>query len=90
MARKNDHSYFANKECPYYPCHKTADENEFNCLFCYCPLYALGDRCGGNFCYMENGVKDCSNCLVPHSKGGYDYIIKNFPKIAEMAAKKTE
>lgn len=90
MARKNDHSYFANKECPYYPCHKTADENEFNCLFCYCPLYALGDRCGGNFRYMENGVKDCSNCLVPHSKGGYDYIIKNFPKIAEMAAKKTE
>ena len=90
MARKNDHSYFANKECPYYPCHKTADESEFNCLFCYCPLYALGDRCGGNFCYMENGVKDCSNCLVPHSKGGYDYIIKNFPKIAEMAAKKTE
>ena len=88
MERKNDHSYFANKDCPYYPCHKTADEGEFNCLFCYCPLYALGDRCGGNFCYMENGIKDCSNCLLPHSKGGYDYIIKNFTKIAEMAAKK--
>ena len=21
-------------------------------------------------------VKDCSNCLIPHSKNGYDYIIE--------------
>lgn len=90
MARKNDHSFFANTECEYYPCHKTADSDEFNCLFCYCPLYALGDQCGGNFRYMENGVKDCSNCLIPHSKRGYDYVIKNYSKIAELAAKNRE
>ncbi len=23
-------------------CHKNADPDDFNCLFCYCPLYALG------------------------------------------------
>ena len=37
------------------PCHKTVGES-FNCLFCYCPLYALGDQCGGNFTYIE-GVR---------------------------------
>lgn len=26
----------------------------------------------------ENGekIKDCSNCIIPHSEGGYDYVIK--------------
>lgn len=82
------YAYYQNKECPYFPCHKNANEEFFNCLFCYCPLYALGDKCGGNFVYLENGIKDCSNCLVPHSKGGYPYIIKNFPKITELAKRK--
>ena len=30
---------------------------------------------GGNYVYLENGIKDCSNCLVPHKKGNYDYIM---------------
>ena len=42
------YSYFSNKECEYFPCHKGADPENFNCLFCYCPLYALGDKCGGD------------------------------------------
>ena len=50
--KQNDHTYFANRECKFYPCHSGAGE-DFNCLFCYCPLYALGDRCGGNFKYTE-------------------------------------
>ena len=87
MERKNSFDYFANRECPYYPCHEKASSEHFNCLFCYCPLYALGDQCGGNFSYTENGVKDCSACLLPHSKGGYDYILQNFPKIVERARK---
>ena len=37
-----NYSYFAHKECEYFPCHKGADPENFNCLFCYCPLYALG------------------------------------------------
>lgn len=84
---RNDHSYFQNRECEYFPCHKTGREN-FNCLFCYCPLYALGDKCGGNLAYTANGIKDCSNCLIPHSEGGYDYVLSKFGKIAELAKKK--
>ena len=44
--------FFQNKKCEYFPCHKTKNEEDFNCLFCYCPLYALGDKCGGNFKYI--------------------------------------
>ncbi|MBQ7106507.1 MAG: metal-binding protein [Clostridia bacterium] len=62
--------FFENKKCEYYPCHKGVQK--FNCLFCYCPLY-LTD-CGGNFT-ITNGVKDCSNCIVPHKAENYDYII---------------
>ena len=82
--KQNDHSYFQNRECEYFPCHKSGRE-DFNCLFCYCPLYALGNRCGGNFRYTEKGIKDCSNCLIPHSPGGYEYILSKFPEIAELA-----
>ena len=45
---------------------------DFNCMFCYCPLYFLED-CGGNYTYIK-GIKDCSNCLIPHKPKGYDYI----------------
>lgn len=67
--------FFQHRECEFFPCHKTNNEENFNCLFCYCPLYALGEKCGGNFKYIEGGIKDCSNCLIPHSPKGYDYII---------------
>lgn len=43
------YAYFQNTACPYFPCHAKASREFFNCLFCYCPLYALGDKCGGNF-----------------------------------------
>ena len=53
---ENKHyAYFCNRECEYFPCHKGADPENFNCLFCYCPLYVLGDRCGGKFAYLPNG-----------------------------------
>ena len=84
------YAFTQNKACEFFPCHKTEHPEDFNCLFCYCPLYALGDKCGGNFRYLDNGIKDCSNCLVPHNRGGYDYIIKNFSKISELAARKKE
>ena len=51
-----NYSYFAHKECEYFPCHKGADPENFNCLFCYCPLYALGRNCGGAVQYKENGI----------------------------------
>ena len=71
---ENSYKYFSNKSCQYYPCHNTKNSNEFNCLFCYCPLYRIED-CGGNYTILKNGIKDCSNCMIPHSANGYNYII---------------
>ncbi len=71
-----DEHYFENRDCAYYPCH---DAEHINCLFCFCPLYERTD-CGGNFRMLkkEDGtkVKDCSACLLPHRKEGYDYVLK--------------
>lgn len=66
--------FFQNKECEFFPCHKVIKKEEFNCLFCYCPLYFLGDRCGGNYSYLDNGIKDCTNCTFPHMKGNYNKV----------------
>ena len=82
------YSFFQHTQCEFFPCHKTAKPEDFNCLFCYCPLYALGDKCGGNFAYVGDGIKDCSGCLVPHGRGSYSYITKKFPELAELARKK--
>ncbi len=47
MPEQNKHyNFFQNKECEYFPCHKGVKEEDFNCLFCYCPLYTLGKHCG--------------------------------------------
>ena len=69
-----NYAFTQNKSCEYFPCHKIKDENSFNCLFCYCPLYLIPE-CGGNYTILENGVKDCSICLLPHKKESYGYII---------------
>lgn len=79
--------YFQNRECEYFPCHN-CDGEDFNCLFCFCPLYALGENCGGNFTYTESGLKDCTNCLLPHKARSYDYICSKFSEIAELSRKK--
>ena len=76
--------FFNNNKCEYFPCHKTNDPENFNCLFCYCPLYALKDKCGGNFRYTEKGIKDCTNCTLPHKRDNYDYIIGKFQDIVEI------
>lgn len=70
----NSYKFFKNTDCKYFPCHKVSDDSDFNCLFCYCPLYLLDD-CGGNY-DMSTGVKNCTNCLIPHKVKGYDYIQK--------------
>lgn len=82
---ENSYRFFQNKSCEYFPCHEVKDSGDFNCLFCYCPLYALGDHCGGNCSYTKEGIKDCSKCLIPHSPKGYDYINDRFRQIAELA-----
>ena len=82
------YSYFQNKECEYFPCHAGANPENFSCLFCYCPLYALGDRCGGNFRYTEDGFKDCSGCQVPHKRENYGRILEHYGEICELTKKK--
>ena len=81
------YQFFQNKECEYFPCHKGADSEKFNCLFCYCPLYALGDKCGGAFTYTEKGIKDCSACLKPHRLESYDAILEKMNLLLDMAQK---
>ena len=84
------YSFFCNRECEYFPCHKTNDPDNFNCLFCYCPLYTLGDRCGGNFRYTEKGIKDCTGCMLPHKRENYGYITGKYHEIMELAKKREE
>lgn len=79
MERK--YAFFQHRDCEFFPCHEGAGE-DFNCLFCYCPLYfAVGD-CGGNWTLTLNGVKDCSNCLFPHKKGNYDAVLQRLAAAA--------
>ena len=80
----SNYDFFQNKQCEYFPCHEGADPETFSCLFCYCPLYALGEECGGNFTYKnKKGVKDCSNCLVPHRRENYDRMTEKTALLVE-------
>lgn len=85
-----NYEFVQNRDCEFFPCHKGADPEKFNCLFCYCPLYCLGDRCGGNFHFLENGIKDCSACNVPHIRENYGRILDKLGLVMEMAKKSGE
>lgn len=82
------YAFFCNRECEFFPCHQGVDPEQFNCLFCYCPLYALGEKCGGNFSYNERGIKDCSACRLPHVPKSYGYIIGKYGELMALAARK--
>ncbi len=82
--------FFQHRECEYFPCHTGVAEEDFNCLFCYCPLYTLGEACGGNFEYTDSGVKSCSNCSFPHKRANYDALMARFPEISRLAGKRKE
>lgn len=85
--KKEDYNFFQNRSCRYFPCHPTAQPEHFNCLFCFCPLYTLGDGCGGNFRILSNDIKDCSECTLPHSEQGYAYITDRFEEIRQAEKK---
>ncbi len=85
-----EYSFFQHRKCEFFPCHETDRPQDFNCLFCYCPLFALGARCGGNYSYTEKGIKDCSRCMVPHNRGSYSYIISRFDDLADIAKRNAE
>jgi len=85
-----NYKFVQNRSCEFFPCHKGVAEETFNCLFCYCPLYALGENCGGNCAFLENGIKDCSGCLKPHRAENYDRIMERMPDVMELAKKHRE
>ena len=70
------HRFFENRECKYFPCHKGLED--FNCLFCYCPLYHQ-KNCPGNPKFLEKEgrtLKFCTNCTYPHQPENYDKIVQ--------------
>ncbi len=77
---ESDFSYFENRACKYYPCHKT---EHLNCLFCYCPMYRL-ENCLGNPAYKEKDgrvIKVCTNCTFPHQRENYKKIVEKLKGI---------
>lgn len=73
---EHSHRFFENRDCKYFPCHEGLEE--FNCLFCYCPMYAK-EKCPGNPKYMQKGertIKVCTDCTFPHRPENYDKIIE--------------
>lgn len=60
------YAYFSNRECEYFPCHKGADPENFNCLFCYCPLYVLGGiAAAANLSISRMDTKIAANVCFP-------------------------
>ncbi|MFZ5969170.1 MAG: cysteine-rich small domain-containing protein [Bacillota bacterium] len=84
---RENFKFVQNNKCEYFPCHKVNDTEHYNCLFCYCPLYMLKDKCGGNFTYTHD-VKDCSACTIPHSKGAYDYIMSKMDEVIRIGSER--
>lgn len=78
------YAFFQHRDCEYFPCHPTDHPEDFNCMFCYCPLYALGKKCGGNFRYNEKGYKDCSKCGFPHRRENYDRVVARYGEIMDV------
>ena len=89
MEEPKYYKFFQNRQCEYFPCHKGVPEKDFNCLFCYCPLYALGEKCGGNCRYTEQGYKDCSQCAFPHRREKFEAVLERYEDIAELAKRKS-
>lgn len=81
------YAFFQHRDCEFFPCHKGVPEADFNCLFCYCPLYALGEKCGGACVYLPSGVKSCEHCAFPHRRENYAAVLARFPELAALAAK---
>lgn len=73
MFDKINYHYFQHSNCEYFPCHDVDDIVNFNCLFCYCPLY-WDHGCPGNPDY-SGGIKDCSKCAYPHKAENYFNIV---------------
>ena len=90
MREQGNYSFFQHTACEYFPCHRTDHPEDFNCLFCYCPLYALGRACGGDYAYNEHGIKDCSDCTFPHRPENYDRLLARYGDIMRVVRRADE
>lgn len=82
--------FHQNTACEYFPCHKDIPVEEFNCLFCYCPLYALKGECGGDYTYLKNGIKSCMGCKKPHDRNGYEHITTHIKDLIDLVKEDQE
>ena len=80
-----NYKFNQNLKCEYFPCHTGVPTDEFNCLFCYCPLYLLKNECGGNF-KINHGIKDCSDCVKPHDKDSYQSVMNMMTLVIERGS----
>jgi len=84
--KTENYKFAQHQQCEFFPCHKVENIDDFNCLFCYCPLYMLKDKCGGNFKYT-NEVKDCSECTITHSKQhGYKHVMSKMSIVSKIGS----
>ena len=79
---ENSHRFFRNIDCRYFPCHQVSDETSFNCLFLFLSAIS-GRRLRRTFKMTAKGIKDCTDCKIPHRPEGYDYIIKKLKEANE-------
>lgn len=60
---------FTNRACEFFPCHSGIEPDQFNCLYCYCPL--IDKECPGPYKTIQGKyreeIKDCSGCTLPHN-----------------------
>jgi Zn-finger protein len=67
------------KKCKSSPCHKHMSEH-FDCMLCYCPLYEVD--CAGNYKLVgDHLIKDCTDCVRPHTPAGKRYIVRKLQKM---------
>lgn len=85
--KTENYKFIQNRACEFFPCHKVENVDVFNCLFCFCPLYLLKDKCGGNFKYT-NKVKDCSDCTIPHSNNAHEYVMSKMSTIIKIGSER--
>ena len=74
------YKYFENRDCEFWPCHGYSKEQGHNCMFCRCPLFNEHTCYGiitGEGVYLENGVKDCTNCRYNHDYDNADLMSRS-------------
>lgn len=79
---ENSFRYFRNFQCRYFPCHEGIDPENFNCLFCYCPLDHI-INCGGDYTITKDGKKDCGKCVLPHIPENYGEVVAKVKKLLD-------